>query len=152
MFNLFKRKNKIKELEMRVLVLESNITKLNAQKEKAIDFSKTFGERFNLKGCTIDGGLIKNAKFSADKVSCGNCDKEVVVPLENTEFINRLASQIEAKISDLVAIPAKVDELKVESKANVDLILQIDGNVIGKIALEQLNKMQRQKGIKLNLV
>ena len=63
----------MKELERRVLVLESNITKLNAQKEKAIDFSKSWG----------------------------------------------------------------------------DTVLQIDGDVIGRVALKQLNKMQKQGGITL---
>ena len=81
---------------------------------------------------------IENSK------SWGNYNEEVVAPLENTEFIDKLANQIEAKISDLVATPAKVDELKVESKSNGDLILQIDGSVIGKVALEQLNKMTKQ--------
>ncbi|WP_196002017.1 hypothetical protein [Clostridium sp. 1001271B_151109_B4] len=92
MFNLFKRKNRMKELERRVLVLESNITKLNAQKEKAIDFQNICGEMPTL--------------------SFGNYNEKVVVPLENTEFIDELASQIEAKINTLVATKAKVDKLK----------------------------------------
>ena len=76
MFNLFKRKNKIKELETRILVLESNIIALNMQKENHIDFNKI-------------------------------------------------------------------------NKVNGDLVLQIDGAVIGKVALEQLDKMQRQGEITL---
>lgn len=32
---------------------------------------------------------------------------------------------------------------------NGDLILQIDGSIIGKVALNQLKKMQRQGGISL---
>lgn len=111
MFKLFKRKNEIKELKCRVEVLEGQVAVLNTQREN----SKSWGEKFNLKGCTIDGGLIKNGKCSADKASCGNCNKEAVVLLENTEFIDKLANQIEAKISDLVATPAKVDELKVDT-------------------------------------
>lgn len=35
--------------------------------------------------------------------------------LENTEFIDKLANQIGAKINDLVATPVKVDELKVDT-------------------------------------
>lgn len=204
MFKLFKRKNKIKELETRILVIESNITKLNAQKEKEIDFSKTFGEGFNLKGFTIDGGLIKNAKFSADKVSCGNCDKEVVVPLENTRFIDELAKKVSIAIEKCkesqssitilntdgvevfksvsgnvrtenispkanrtiikvtssegnesiltfengeITLSVNKPELKEQSETNRDLILQIDGEVVGKVALNQLNKMQRQCGV-----
>lgn len=68
MFKLFKRKNKIKELETRILVIESKITSLNA------------------------------------------------------------------------------------CKSNGDLILQIDGEVIGKVALKQLRKMQSKGNIKLNCV
>ena len=68
MFKLFKRRNKIKELETRILVLESKVTSLN---------------------------------------TC------------NT---------------------------------NENLILQIDSTVIGKVALKQLRKMQRQTEIKLNIV
>lgn len=174
MFNLFKKKNKIKELETRILVLESNITALNVQKEKSVNFNETWGEGFNLKGCTFEG-----AEFQCEK-----CNKE--------------SSTIEAKISDLAATPAKVDaigiwpnsedvgvinyecvspkvnriihkvyssegnesivtfengdiklsvnkaELKEPSDINGNLVLQMDGAVIGKIALEQLNKMQRQ--------
>ncbi|WP_099335798.1 hypothetical protein [Clostridium cadaveris] len=67
MFNSFKRENKIKELEYRVTVLETQVTTLKAQKE--------------------------------------------------------------------------------ESKTNGNLILQIDGTSIGKVALEQLNKMQKKKQI-----
>lgn len=138
MFKLFKRKNEIKELKCRVAVLETQVTALNSKKEKAIDFSKSWGDEFNLKGFTIDGGLIKNSKFSADKVSCGNCNKEAVVPLENTEFISKLAKEL-----------SSVFEENQKDKVTGDLILQIDGSVIGKVALNQLNKMQRQSGIKM---
>ena len=174
MFKLFKRKNEITELKYRVAVLEGQVTALNSQ----IENSKSWGDGFNLKGYT----------FESAKLQCKKCNKE--------------SSTIEAKISDLVATPAKVDELKVdtmgiwprsedvgvinyecvspkvnkiiykisskegnettvtfdkegmtlsvnkaeskeESKSNGDLILQIDGSVIGKVALEQLNKMTR---------
>ena len=138
MFKLFKRKNEMKELKCRVAVLESQVTALNLQKENYIDFSKSWGDEFNLKGFTIDGGLIKNSKFSDDKVSCGNCNKEAVVPLENTEFISKLAKEL-----------SSVFEENQKDKVTGDLILQIDGSVIGKVALNQLNKMQRQSGIKM---
>ena len=42
MFNLFKRKNEMKELKCRVVALESQVTVLNSQKEKGIDFSKLY--------------------------------------------------------------------------------------------------------------
>ena len=121
MFKLFKRKNEVKELKSRVAALETKVTALNSQ----IENSKSWGDGFNLKGYT----------FESAKLQCKKCNKE--------------SSTIEAKISDLVATPAKVDELKVESNTNGDLLLQIDGSVIGKVALNQLNKMQRQSGIKM---
>ena len=180
MFKLFKRKNEMKELKCRVAALETKVTALNSQ----IENSKSWGDGFNLKGYTFEGA----------KLQCKKCNKE--------------SSTIEAKISDLVATPAKVDELKVdtmgicprsedvglinyecvspkaskitfklssvegdettvtfdkegmtlsvnkpeskeESNTNGDLLLQIDGSVIGKVALNQLNKMQRQSGIKM---
>ena len=40
----------------------------------------------------------------------------------------------------------KPQELKVSNERE-DLILQIDGSIIGKVALNQLKKMQRQGGI-----
>lgn len=91
MFKLFKRKNEVKELKCRVAVLESQITALNSKKEKVTDLGKSGGDEFILKGYTFE-----NAKFH-----CENCNKE--------------SSTIEAKISDLVATPAKVDELKVDT-------------------------------------
>lgn len=115
MFNLFKRKNKIKELEMRVLVLESNITKLNDQKEKVIDFSKSWGEGINLKGYTFEG-----------------------IEIKDTKFMDELAK----KVSRII------EENKEKQNENTgDVILQIDGDVVGKVALNQLNKMQRQCGV-----
>ncbi|MDU2121370.1 MAG: hypothetical protein E7E64_02405 [Clostridium celatum] len=91
MFNLFKRKNEMKELKCRVAVLEAQVTALNLEIVKESDFSKSWGEEFNLKGCT----------FESAKLHCKKCNKE--------------SSTIEAKISDLVATPAKVDELKVDT-------------------------------------
>lgn len=85
MFNLFKRKNEINKLKCRVAALEAKVTALNSQ----IENSKSWGDGFNLKGYT----------FESAKLQCKKCNKE--------------SSTIEAKISDLVATPAKVDELKV---------------------------------------
>lgn len=119
MFNLFKRKNKIKELEMRVLVLESNITKLNAQKEKLIDFSKSWREGINLKGYTFEGIEIKDNKFMD----------------ELAKKVSRIIEENKEKQSD----------------NNVDLILQINGDVVGKVVLDQLNKIQGQRKVKINI-
>lgn len=87
MFKLFKRKNEIKELKCRVVALETKVVVLSGQ----IENSKSWGDGFNLKGYT----------FESAKLQCKKCNKE--------------SSTIEAKISDLVATPAKVDELKVHT-------------------------------------
>ena len=109
MFKLFKRKNEIKELKCRVAVLESQITALNSKKEKVTDLGKSWGDEFILKGYTFE-----NAKFH-----CKNCNKE--------------SSTIEAKISDLEATPANIDDLKVDKTD----IPHIDKIKVGAINLEK---------------
>lgn len=172
MFNLFKRKNEIKELRGRIAVLETQVTALNSKKEKGIDFSKSWGDEFNLKEVTFKGVEIKDAKFIdelAKKVSniieknkesqssitievfksvSGNVRIENVSPKVN-KIIHKISCQEGNEttvIFDKEGMTLSVNkaELKEESKTNGDLVLQIDGAVIGKIALEQLNKMQRQ--------
>lgn len=117
MFKLFKRKNKIKELECRVAVLEAQVTTLNTQKGKGIDFSKSWGEGFNLKGVTFKG-----------------------IEIKDTKFMDELAKKVSIIIEE---------NKEKQNENNGDLILQIDGEVIGKVALKQLNKMQRQSKIKI---
>lgn len=108
MFKLFKRKNEVKELERRVLVIESNITNLIRQ-----------------------SGMYRvyNSPVAYTKGE---------FTLENIEFISKLAKEL-----------SSVFEENQKDKVTGDLILQIDGSVIGKVALNQLNKMQRQSGIKM---
>ena len=73
----------------------------------------------------------------------GEAGKEAVMPLENnTGWITDLA----AKVAD------RMPRNGVNSNDNSstgDLILQIDSSVIGKVALKQLRKMQRQGNITL---
>ena len=183
MFNLFKRKNEMKELKCRVVALESQVTVLNSQKEKGIDFSKSWGEEFNLKGCIFKGIEIKDTKFMdelAKKVSNiieKNKESQISITILNTDGVEVLKSvsgnlrieNVSPKVNKIIhkiksqegnettvtfdkeCITLSVNEAKSkeESKINVDLILQIDGNVIWKIALNQLGKMQRQEKSKL---
>ena len=73
----------------------------------------------------------------------GEAGKEAVMPLENnTGWITDLA----AKVAD--RMPVSVGNSNDNSMSG-DLILQIDGSIIGKVALNQLRKMQRQGGITL---
>ena len=62
------------------------------------------------------------------KVSSSSEGNESIVTFENGE----------------ITLSVNKPELKEESKSNGDLVLQIDGSIIGKVALNQLNKMQRQ--------
>ena len=102
MFNLFKRKNKIKELECRVAVIEAQVTTLNVQKENRI-IHKVYSSEGN----------------------------ESIVTFKNGE----------------ITLAVNKPVFKEQSETNRDLILQIDGNVVGKVVLNQLNKKQRQGGI-----
>lgn len=150
MFKLFKRKNKIKELETRILVIESDITKINAQ--KGINFKKFWteiptlslgnhNEKVNLPCCKCDeegnfyvkGGLIKDVTISAATANCGNCNKEAVVPLESTEFISKLAKELAKSIE--------------ENRKNQthEVILNIDGIEIAKIAKEEFKGLDNYK-------
>jgi phage-related protein len=71
----------------------------------------------------------------------GEAGKEAVMPLENnTGWITDLAS----KVADRMPRGGGND-----NSSTGDLILQIDGSIIGKVALNQLKKMQRQGGITL---
>jgi phage-related protein len=73
----------------------------------------------------------------------GEAGKEAVMPLENnTGWITDLA----AKVAD--RMPVSVGNSNDNSMSG-DLILQIDVSIIGKVALNQLRKMQRQGGITL---
>lgn len=64
------------------------------------------------------------------------------MPLENnTGWITDLAS----KVADRMPRSGGSSD----NSYTGDLILQIDGSIIGKVALSQLRKMQRQGGITL---
>lgn len=104
MFNLFKRKNKIKELECRVAVIEAQVTTLNVQKENRI-IHKVYSSEGN----------------------------ESIVTFKNGD----------------ITLAVNKPVFKEKSETNRDLILQIDGDVVGKVVLNQLNKKQRQGGISL---
>lgn len=85
------------------------------------------------------GGIIDSPTIAM----VGEAGREAVMPLENnTGWISDLA----AKVAD------RMPRTGVNSNDNSlsgDLILQIDGSIIGKVALNQLKKMQRQGGITL---
>ena len=72
----------------------------------------------------------------------GEAGREAVMPLENnTGWITDLAG----KVADRMPRSGGSSD----NSYNGDLILQIDGSIIGKVALSQLRKMQRQGGITL---
>lgn len=82
------------------------------------------------------GGIVDSATLAV----IGEAGKEAVMPLENnTGWISLLADKLSSR-------------MPVVSNDNSfvgDLILMIDGSVIGRVALKQLKKMQRQGGITL---
>ena len=81
------------------------------------------------------GGIIDSPTLAM----VGEAGKEAVVPLENNksglrEVADLLLSEMGPRSSN-------------DSFGDGDLILQIDGSVIGKVALKQLKRMQRQGNI-----
>lgn len=82
------------------------------------------------------GGIVDSATLAV----IGERGREVVMPLENnTGWISLLADKL----------ASRMPVLNNSSDFVGDLILMIDGSVIGKVALKQLKKMQRQGGITL---
>lgn len=85
------------------------------------------------------GGIVDAPTLSL----IGEQGREAVMPLENnTGWITDLAS----KVADRMPRSAGSSN---DNSISGDLILQIDGSIIGKVALNQLKKMQRQGGIEL---
>lgn len=82
------------------------------------------------------GGIIDSPTLAM----VGEAGKEAVVPLENNKGgLRELASLLLAEMGPRNS----------NNNSFGDLILQIDGSVIGKVALKQLRKMQRQGNITL---
>lgn len=82
------------------------------------------------------GGIVDSAQMFV----AGEAGKEVVMPLENnTGWITQLAEKVASRMPQGTNNDSFIG----------DLILMIDGSVIGKVALNQLRKMQRQGGITL---
>lgn len=83
------------------------------------------------------GGIIDNPTLAM----VGEAGREAVVPLENnTGGLDLLASKL------LERMPQGNSS---SSFGDGDIILMIDGSVIGKVALKQLRKMQRQGNVTL---
>lgn len=84
------------------------------------------------------GGIIDSPTLAM----VGEAGKEAVVPLENNKGgLRELASLLLAEMG-----PRSSNN---DNFGDGDLILQIDGTVIGKVALKQLRRMQRQGNITL---
>ncbi len=84
------------------------------------------------------GGIIDSPTLAM----VGEAGKEAVVPLENnTQGLDLLASKLMERLGGNTNTS--------NSMGDGDLILQIDSSVIGRVALKQLRKMQRQGNITL---
>ena len=89
------------------------------------------------------GGVVDRATLGV----FGEAGKEAVVPLKNnTEWMDTLRGIMTSAFMQAMQGGARSSN---ESYGGGDLILQIDGSIIGKVALSQLRKMQRQGGITL---
>ena len=83
------------------------------------------------------GGIIDSPTIAM----VGEAGKEAVMPLENnTGWITDLA----AKVADRMPRGGGSSN---DNSMTGDLIFQIDGSIIGKVALSQLKKMKRQGGV-----
>lgn len=83
------------------------------------------------------GGVINSPTLAM----VGEAGKEAVMPLENnTGWITVLAT----KIAGLLG--ANSNNVSTAQQGG-DIIFQIDGSIIGKVAIKELRKMQRQGGI-----
>lgn len=81
------------------------------------------------------GGVVDSATLAI----IGEAGKEAVVPLENnTGWMSKMASMLAERMPQVGS-----------DSYNGDLILMIDASIIGKVALQQLRKMQRQGNITL---
>ncbi len=99
---------------------------------------KTFGISIPNIPYLAKGGIIDSPTLAM----VGEAGKEAVVPLENNKGgLRELASLLLAEMG-----PRNSNN---DSFGDGDLILQIDGTVIGRVALKQLRKMQRQGNITL---
>lgn len=99
---------------------------------------KTFGLSIPKIPYLAKGGIIDSPTLAM----VGEAGKEAVVPLENnTQGLDLLASKLLERLGGTAS--------NNNSFGDGDLILQIDGSVIGKVALKQLRKMQRQGNITL---
>lgn len=88
------------------------------------------------------GGVVDRATLGI----FGEEGKEALVPLQNnTEWMDTLEGIMGAAF--IQAMQTKSSNSN--NFGDGDLILQIDGSVVGKVALKQLRKMQRQGGITL---
>lgn len=99
---------------------------------------KTFGLSIPKIPYLAKGGIIDSPTLAM----VGEAGKEAVVPLENnTQGLDLLASKLLERLGGTSSNNNNFED--------GDLILQIDGSVIGKVALKQLRKMQRQGNITL---
>lgn len=122
-------------------LINGAISGLNKIKLPSIDipfFGEVGGWGFNIPKIPYlaKGGIVDSATLAV----IGEAGKEAVMPLENnTGWISLLADKLASRM------PVGSND----SSFAGDLILMIDGSVIGKVALKQLKKMQRQGGITL---
>lgn len=86
------------------------------------------------------GGVVDRATLGV----FGEAGKEALVPLENnTEWMGTLRSIVDSALVQAMQFSSGSAN---DGFGNGDLVIQVDGSILGKIALSQLKKMQRQGG------
>jgi hypothetical protein len=94
-----------------------------------------------LKGATIpqiprlaQGGIIDKPTVAM----IGEAGAEAVVPLKNTGFVESLAAAVASAVQG---------GGKAESNGNINVTMQIDGNVFGKLCVKAINGQTRKLGV-----
>lgn len=86
------------------------------------------------------GGVVDRATLGV----FGEAGKEALVPLENnTEWMGTLKSIVDSALVQAMQFSSGSVN---DGFGNGDLVIQIDGSILGKIALNQLKKISRQNG------
>jgi phage-related protein len=81
------------------------------------------------------GGIVDTATNFGNYIA-GEAGAEMVVPLENTSFVDKLASALGTAVSNAMAT----------SNGNGDIVLKVGEHEFGRIAARSINKAQRTAG------
>ena len=90
------------------------------------------------------GGIVDGATFMGNYIA-GEAGKEMIVPLENTSFVDKLASSL----GNAVMAAMQFNNTNNDSQTPIELILEIDGREFARATIPGLQKEIRRTGVKL---